>query len=118
MQQPNGLINSVIDTAAFYGGNAIVHNFYPEDKIKIDDAFIYLLGDIVVRNTTYFDGMLTTYDEKNKRNLIISLLYVGIKTLDNYARSSESKLMNNVIKGAVGFVSNTAVDMIITPKLI
>ena len=120
MEQPSGLIGSLIDTAAFYGANVIAHSFYPEDKVKMEDAFIFLLSDVIVRNSVYASGILNSmgYDEDKKRNLTIALLYVGVKTADGYARNGELHIMQNIIKGAVGFVGNTLVDKLISPALV
>lgn len=111
---------SIIDVLGFYAGNAIVHKVYPEGgKVKIDDAFIFLLADILARNTSYLDDLIKDYkyDEKNKRNAIIALLYIIIKSLDDSFRHNEMKLKQNIIKGLVGMITNSGVDMFLPPRL-
>jgi hypothetical protein len=117
-----GIVPSLIDSASFAIGGQIVKSLNPKIHVKTADLLIFLISDLAVRNTTYLSAdnwvsYLPEYQSKNKRNIMISVLYLALKSLADLSKGkTESIFMNNVIKAATALVTNTAVDYAIQDK--
>ncbi len=114
-----GAIQTLIDMLGFYGGNIVVSKASSLSKPKMDETLIFGISDLLIRNQA-----LAMFSENSMfqgnlgRNAYIGLVSFILTT--GYDLLKEKELSNaikdNLIKNAVGVVTNTGIDMVIRKK--
>jgi len=108
-----GVLQSVIDSAVFYGANTIVANSASMSKPKLDETIIFAISDLVVRNggLSYMSNN-AMFQGNLGRNAYIGLISFLLTTGFDFLKGKEvgKSVKDNLIKNAVGVGGNTIVD--------
>lgn len=121
MQDKYKVINSIIDTVAFYVGNYAVHSVAKTPAPHMRHTVLFLIADFIVRSgylthKEVYEALPEHAPINLRQDTFISLLYVLLgSAYDAVAERGNfgSVIKNNVIFGAVGLGTNLAVDYFI-----
>jgi hypothetical protein len=114
-------ISSAIDALAFYGGNYAIHSGVRVPSPKMRHVVIFALADILIRygylkNDTISEFVNYVSADNMKQDAYISTLYVLLSAAFDMLIEKDSvktAVLENAIRGAVGFGANVALDMVI-----
>jgi hypothetical protein len=121
MTDVNRLIATLIDTAGFYGANYLLASPIHISHVEMHHGIIWALSDYAVRN-----GWITKIDALNlgagrtKEDAYIAVIYALIASAFDAVIDKDNlkkAVLDNVIRGAIGFGTTVALDKFVVPTL-